>query len=526
MKAMSWRIFWILTLVIFLVVTTGCGSTTYRTLTEEFNRKDTDILEDKGQDIRGYVLTNGQYHDFKGKVALTADDSLRFWQAPDNSYNRRKDDPGFKLAVADVAGVKVYKSDPAGTVLTVIGVTLFIGVAVLAVAIATKESCPFIYSYDGQQYVFDGEPYGGAIMSSLQRTDASELEHLEPVDGAYRLRLGNEVDETQHTDHLELVTVDHAPGTRAVMDYAGLPHCFAEQAALSAARDEDGRDLMAWLRDDDEVAWYPDLASYAERDVLVDTRNHLTLEFPRPAGRDSVHLVANVGTGQWGSHMIRVMLGMRGNEVGAFYDAVNASEEYQRQLRVWNEREELFLLNVEVQEGEGWARQGTLHGGGPFISERRALPLDLSRIEGDTVRLRIHPPLGFWSLNSFHLAWEETPATVDRPALLSAVDNEGRDVKAVLSATDGATLDFPTTNESAELVFAAPQPQPDRVRTVFARTTGWYEIHLYNDGPPETDNLLRLTHEPGYIVHRALQELAEYRATGVLGYTKPAAAAP
>src|SRR5690349_11293101 len=47
-----------------------------------------------------------------------------------------------------------------------------------AIIAATKQSCPFVYSWDGEKYWFDAEPYGGAITSGLERDDYSELEHL------------------------------------------------------------------------------------------------------------------------------------------------------------------------------------------------------------------------------------------------------------------------------------------------------------------------------------------------------------
>ena len=38
-----------------------------------------------------------------------------------------------------------------------------------------------------------------------------------------------------------------------------------------------------------------------------------------PAGGDTVYLVANAGTSQWGSHQIRSLLSLRGNQAPEFF---------------------------------------------------------------------------------------------------------------------------------------------------------------------------------------------------------------
>jgi hypothetical protein len=164
-------------------------------------------------------------------------------------------------------------------------------------------------------------------------------------------------------------------------------------------------------------------------------------------------------------------------------------------------------------------RQDFIPGGGPFIAESRAIPIDLSAVVGDRVEIRIHPPIGFWSLNSFHLAWEEDAVRVTRLAARSARDQKGADVASLLAADDDATLDFPTTKNRATLVFDAPPPAPGKRRTVFAETRGWYELNMHRSGPPDVAAIERMTREPGYGVRRALREYAEYRNTGVLAGT-------
>ena len=91
-----------------------------------------------------------------------------------------------------------------------------VGAIVIAAVIVakTKQSCPFVYSWDGTQYVFDAEPYGGAITRGLEKDDFTPLDRLREQDGLYRLKLTNEVDETQFTNLTELWVVDHPVGTR------------------------------------------------------------------------------------------------------------------------------------------------------------------------------------------------------------------------------------------------------------------------------------------------------------------------
>lgn len=518
------RLIWIVTLPVFLFMTSGCANYENRTIFEEENRQGTRIEKEKGQKITGYFTSDGTYVEYKGYVRLAGADSLTFLSEKlvssginfgDDQYDMVVDQT---LARSDVSELRINTTSGKSQFFMGMGIVCGIILIAIGIAAATKESCPFIYSYNGESFVFDGEPYGGATMSSLQRTDYSELEHLRTVDGQYRLMLTNEVDETQHTDSLDLLVVDHPRQARAVLDLAGQPHCFQNLSKLSGARDETGKDLLIWLEETDDRGWNPDLDHFSVQDSLLDTRNHITLEFPRPEVSEDLYLVSNVGTGQWGSHMIRVMLGMRGNTIDEFYTKINTIPEYQDQLRQWNEREELFLLGVEVEVGDHWEERATLHGGGPFVSENRALPLDLTGVTGDTIRLRVHPPIGFWRFNSFHLAWGETAASVVKADLMSAVNEKGLDVSSLLEAEDQVYLDFPTTQEYAEIVFAAPTLDPEKDRTVFAVTSGWYGIHLYNDGPPEAESLMRLTYEPGYVVRRAMIEYRQYRETGVLGY--------
>jgi hypothetical protein len=381
---------------------------------------------------------------------------------------------------------------------------------VVLIAAATKESCPFIYSWDGTQWVFDAEPYGGATTRGLERDDFAELEHLVAVDGEYRIMITNEVPETQYTNLAKLVVVDHPAGTRIVADHYGRFHTVRSLVSPVEAQDERNRDLMSWLRSGDRLAWEP----MPDPDGKQQ-RSEITLTFPKPPGAKTATLVARVGTGLWGSYMIKSMLELHGKEVDAWYAALDQRPSAVDSLFTWNLREELYALQVLVEEPDGWNVRGVLPGGGPFITEDRALVLDVSRVAGNQLRVRLRPPRGFWSLDAFAVNYGEPEFAGHVQGILprEARDQRGRDVLSALSATDDTYYPMPTNDDHAILTFEAPPPDGSLQRTVFLHARGWYRIHLDNNGTPERETLRRIAEVPGEAARYAAEQFLAWPST-------------
>lgn len=72
-----------------------------------------------------------------------------------------------------------------GRTVALVGVLAVPAAVAIAVVVAANDKpkplppptggCPFVYSWDGHEYVFDAELYGGAVARGLQREDYSEL---------------------------------------------------------------------------------------------------------------------------------------------------------------------------------------------------------------------------------------------------------------------------------------------------------------------------------------------------------------
>lgn len=419
----------------------------------------------------------------------------------------------YAVPMTEVQRVWIDVVDPTRTTVAVVGAVAGVMAVTMAIALAAKESCPFVYSWDGTKYVFDAEPYGGAVTRGLERDDFGDLEHLRPDSaGLYRLLVTNEVNETQYTNSMRVFVVDHRPGARLEMDEFGRLHDVSAAVAPTSARDQDGRDLTPWLRATDGMIWEP----LPPVDRTGPARQEIVLTFPKPRGATTARLVARAGTGLWGSHMIRELLALRGSAVRDWYAAVDASRGAQDSLRAWNVREELYVLKLDVGEPSGWTPRGLLPGGGPFITETRVVPLDVSRTVGDSLRIRIRPPTGFWALNSFAMSYDsdEPPVAVDSISPLTARSVDGRDLLADLSATDDRYYAMPTTSDRAVVTFRAPAPRAGTERSVFLHTRGYYRLHLQETGAPDVAALQRIAAEPDAAARLAAERFARRRVAG------------
>lgn len=415
----------------------------------------------------------------------------------------------YAIPLEKVQRLWVQRTDAGRTVLLTLGLLAVTLVIAIGIAAATKESCPFVYSWDGEKYVFDGEPYGGATTRGLERDDYAELEHLRADGGRYRLMVTNEVRETQYTNLMELWVVDHRPGLRVAADEWGGLHTLADVRPPLSAVDREGHDLRPWLEKTDRLIWEPQ----AVPDAAGSLRREIVMSFPRPNEARRVKLVASVATGLWGSHMIREMLALRGRDLDAWYASIDGDPAAGGALRAWNLREELYALKVEVEEPTGWEVRGALIGGGPFIAENRVLPLDVSAVRGDRLRLRIRPPAGFWALNSFALDYsQDGELVVEKIASVEARDTRGIDVLQALRGRDDDYYAMPETGDRGYVVFPAPEPRPGTERTVFLHSRGYYRLHLTGEGEPDRAMLKQIADEPGGAARFAAARFARWQS--------------
>jgi len=196
-----------------------------------------------------------------------------------------------ELPLERISEVRIIKSDT-GKSIAVFAATIVGVMAIVTIIIAlTKSSCPYLYVNDGEDFIFEGEIYGGAIFKNLERHDYLPLPDIRPVNGKYQLRIANELKEEQFTNLARLVLVNHPAETIVLLDQKGNPHRIQDPQLPTQALSAKGEDLCLQLEKPDRNLFFFNEEGAAQ--------NEITLSFDKPESAQQGKLILTAKNTLW-----------------------------------------------------------------------------------------------------------------------------------------------------------------------------------------------------------------------------------
>ncbi len=440
---------------------------------------------------------------------------------------------------AEVLEVFVEKSEVDGGLTTLLILGIIAGVALTAFLvnkatepdeppkppdpeprpIDTTVSCPLVYSFDGDKYVFDAEPISGVISESLTRTDLSEMEFLNQSDGKFKLLVKNQPGEKEMIDELKLVCVAHEENTYITPNPEGEYFNYKNIIRPESVTDENGNDVSAFFNEKDNVRWQT-MMPYDTSFHGGVQRHSLKFRFPKPAGAKDALIFVNCGTASWGGSMIKTVLQLKGEKVDDWYGNMLTGGKEMQKLFKFIQREELFWLNVNLLEGDKYVTRAYIPAGGPMMDEDRIIRLPLENVTGNFVEFNLSPPAGFWKIDRLGIIYDYKITGKDKVKELDAVfakDQNGGDIRIEINSTDKNYYRMQDVGNYANIYYEAPPDFDKKKNKIFLKTTGYYEIYIDKGNKEQSELVEEILIKPGKIIdysmsvyNKEIKRIAEY----------------
>jgi parallel beta-helix repeat protein len=352
-------------------------------------------------------------------------------------------------------------------------------------------SCPFLYSWDGQDYLLDSQLFASARGT---KTYYDKLEYLDSVDRKYIVKITEEMYETAFVDELKLVTVDHPTGTQIAIERTGNIHTIRSPYAPASAIEEDGTDCLDKVKDSDGDFWSGNMDN-KDFSLDDDVRDGIILTFDKPACADTAKVVFRLKNTSLFEQVNQIMRSLPDDPSGATDDLRRTV--IRPYLEVWDEG---VMVYREM-----------LSNAGSYVDREDVRVIDISGISTNELTIKLESLTGLLTVDSVMVDYSaDEPVYITELPVVTAVDGKGTDITLQLVADDDIEYVM-EQGDYAELSFNEPTAIAGHERTCLIEGDGYYYSPYISNIASETNRDLMedFLADPVYAMRYSLENVLE-----------------
>lgn len=378
----------------------------------------------------------------------------------------------FVLPLEKVQKIEVVEKDKGRTtgsyIVGALGYTLGAFAVAAIIIAATKSSCPFVSANTGNEFVLQGEIYGGAIYPQLARDDYMPLRMQPAKNGKLQVKISNELQEKQFTDFADLIVVTHDKNTKVLADEKGNLYSISQPQSPVKAFTSNNIDALPALQqsNDNRLLHFDDT-------LAENSLNFLVTQFEKPRNAQKGKLVLGIKNSYW----LDYLYGEFAKGFGSYYSSF-IKKQYKTsvaKLLEWTKDQKL-PLEVSLKTGNGWKKIADITTIGPLATREVVVPVDLSEIKGPLLEIRLSSGFMFWEIDYTGMDFTtENNFTVETLVPVTATDEAGRNVLPDLAKKDGRYLAQPVPGNMATIEYESPVLPVNTTRSYILHTKGYYE---------------------------------------------------
>jgi hypothetical protein len=389
------------------------------------------------------------------------------------------------IPIKAITKIDVFDKASGATIASWVFSGLAIGVGawgiLLIIVLLTKSSCPFIYTFNGKDFILTGEIFSGATQPGLERDDYLPLPSYASTDRTCKIKITNEVHEIQSVNLAELLVIDHPGNTSVLIDKNGIPYSFNNPVSPVDARNIGKTDVLPFIKNRDTLVY-----TGIEKEVGKDGIEDIVMKFIKPADSESARLIIRAKKSFLFDALILKLHGLFGEDYNKY--SLKEAKTPGDKLRKW-QLEQKIPLSVYVERNGKWEFADYFNIAGPMALRDDILPLNLKGINSDTVKIKLETGFLFWEID--YAGMDFSKSEVIKPVrvpVTTAIDNNDFDIRGLLLNSDIGYYVQKQPGDEALLTFETPI-QKESTRSVFLHSKGFYKILREQTGKPDKKKL-------------------------------------
>lgn len=294
-------------------------------------------------------------------------------------------------------------------------------------------SCPYVYAFNGFEYILEAEAFATSISRSLETKTFHVLSSLTAKNGQLYVRVSNERPETHLVNSVQLFAADAGESPSVVLDTDNILRPLHNEISPTYAYDHSGNDILSLISIKNEVYWESDLSNITP---MSGFRDEITLEFDIPSDVSEGILSVHAINSDLITEVYRSVGTILGDATLEFYLALEKDEHLQNIVRDWISESSLL---IEVNDGGNWKQVGTITPEANVASFSRAIRLSNLDSFNRPLTVRLSSLTDVWRIDAVSIDYTSVEPFALHPLEMTSVNiSTGMDWRDAISFADSS----------------------------------------------------------------------------------------
>ena len=378
------------------------------------------------------------------------------------------------IKVGDILETQLLKHDKAASTAGDIGVVTLITGAGVGIFLAIVCNCPHVYVLNGEKFERSSNAFVGSVSPQLEATDYSVLQnnHSENV----KINIMNEdTVEKQYINEVKLLHVSHSNKVKIMTDQSG--NIYTINNPIPPLQ----KSLLSLTEKRDNLTY--EFNTLSEKSDLSE----LELTFPIIGNSKQSKLVLSAKNSYWASYVMKEWYQLFGSEINNIREK-NEKVSANKQLN-W-QKEQGIRMSIYINEKGTWVFQKSVNVIGNTVFKDFVIPIDLSKIQEDQVKVKLVSGYKLWELDYAAIDFSENEAVSVKELSPSKIILNDSTISNYAINDDDTQYETMTFGSTLSLEFNKTQNKESESSTNILKLKGYYSKNSNQQGDYKKRELL------------------------------------